>query len=98
MEAKVLVMLAPTDLQTVTPKAQLRSTSPTKRATEPTTLDVPPQAEHPRGEGSQMDVRSMTVAGVTIAGTEDEDHAEYFDVTKMSETCCLLLMMLRLTR
>ena len=26
-----------------------------------------------------MDVQGMTVAGVTIAGTEDEDPAEYFD-------------------
>ena len=26
-----------------------------------------------------MDIRSMTVAGVTISGTEDEDAAEYFD-------------------
>ena len=42
-------------------------------------LDVPPQAKHPRGECSQMDVRSMTVAGVTISGIVDEDPAEYFD-------------------
>ena len=26
-----------------------------------------------------MEVRSMTVAGVTTSGTEDEDRAEYFD-------------------
>ena len=38
----------------------------------------PPQAKHPRGEGSQMDVQSGTVAGVTTAGTEDEDLAENF--------------------
>ena len=32
-----------------------------------------------RGEGSQMDVRSMSVAGVAISGTDDEDSAEYID-------------------
>ena len=37
------------------------------------------QAKHPRSEGSQMDVRSMTVAGVAISRTEDEGPAEYFD-------------------
>ena len=42
------------------------------------TLDVPPQAQHPRGEDSQLDVRSVTVAGIAISGTEDEDPAEYF--------------------
>ena len=56
MEAKGPVMPTPTVLPNVTPKAQVRSTSPTKRAAEPTTLDVPPQAMHPRGEDSQMDV------------------------------------------
>ena len=66
-------MTAPPVLPTVTAKAP-RSTSPTKRAVELTTLDVPPQAKHPRGEGSQVDVQSMTVAG-----TEDEDLAVYFD-------------------
>ena len=63
-----------------TPNAQLRSPSPTEQTTEPTTLDVPPQEKHPRGEGSQRDVQSMTVAGVTIAGTDDEDPAECLDV------------------
>ena len=53
--------------------------SATKRAAALTTLDVPPQAKHPRAEGSQMDVRSVTVAGVAISGTEDDDLAEYFD-------------------
>ena len=33
---------------------------------------VPPQAKHLQGERSQMDVRRMTVAGVTISGTVDE--------------------------
>ena len=42
------------------------------------TLDVPLQAKHPRGEDPQMDVRSMTVAGIAISGIDDEDPAEYF--------------------
>ena len=58
MEAKVHVMPTPTVLPTVTSKAQRRSTSLTKRAAEPTSLDVPPQAKQPRGEGSQTDVQS----------------------------------------
>ena len=37
-------------------KAQLKSTSPTKRAAETTTLDVPPQAKRPRVEGSTFEV------------------------------------------
>ena len=76
-------------------KAQLRSSSRTKRVAEPTTLDVSPQAKHPRGEGSQMDNQSMTVDGVMIAGTEDP--AEYFDghADVASPSC---LMVLRLTR
>ena len=77
--ANVPVVPASTVLPTMTPSAQLRSTTPTTRAAEPTTLDVPPQAKPQRGEGSQMDVRSMTVAGVAISGTEDEDCAEYVD-------------------
>ena len=56
--AEVPVIPVPTVLQTVTRTAQLRSTSPTNRAAEPTTQDVPPQAKHPRGEHSQMDVQS----------------------------------------
>ena len=59
------------------PEFQLRSSSRTKRAAEPKTLDVSFQAEQPRGEGSQMDNQSLTVDGVMIAGTEDP--AEYFD-------------------
>ena len=42
------------------------------------TLDVPLQAKHPRGEDSQMDVPSMSVAGSAISGTEDDDPAECF--------------------
>ena len=42
------------------------------------TLDVPPQAKHPPGENSQMDVRSMRAAIIPISGSEDEDPAEYF--------------------
>ena len=42
------------------------------------TLDVPLQAKRPRGEEPQMDVRSMTVAGIAISGTKDEDPAENF--------------------
>ena len=60
-------------------KAQLRSTSLTERGAEPTTPDVPPQPKHPRGVSSQVDVHSMTVVGVTIAGSKDEDPAEYFN-------------------
>ena len=43
MEANVPVILTPTLLPMVTLKAQLR---PSKRAAEPTTLDVPLQAKH----------------------------------------------------
>ena len=39
-----------------------------------------PQAKHPRGEGSQMDVHIMAVAGLTIAGIEDVS-----SVAKMSK-------------
>ena len=74
--ANVPVVHASTVLLVVTPSAQRRSTTPTTRAAEPTTLDMPPQAKPQRGEGSQMDVRSMSVAGVVISGTEDEDSAE----------------------
>ena len=56
----------------VTPKAQKRSTLPTKRAAEPTTLHVPPLVKHPRDEAVEMDVQSMTVAGVTTTGIEDD--------------------------
>ena len=79
MGAIVPVVLKSTALPTPTSEALIRSSTSTKRATEPTTLDVPPQAKHPRGESSQMDVRSTIVAGVTISGTEDEDPAECFD-------------------
>ena len=69
--------------------AQLRSTTPTKRAAEPTTLNVPHQAKHPRAEGSQMDVRNMTVAGVAKSGTEDEhplvDGSEADEMTKAKQ-------------
>ena len=75
----VPVVPASAVLPTVTPSAQLRSTTPTTRAAEPTTLDVPPQAKPQRGEGSQMDVRSVSVATVVISGTDDEDSAEYID-------------------
>ena len=68
MGANVPVVLTSTVLPTPTPKALIRSSTPTKRAAEPTTLDVPPQAKDPRGESSQMDVRSVKVAGVTISG------------------------------
>ena len=40
---------------------------------------MPPEAKHQRGEGSQMDVRSVSVARVAIFGTDDEDSAEYVD-------------------
>ena len=79
MGANVPVMPTSTVLSTSTPKAQLRSPTPTNRAAEPTTLDVPPQAKHPGGEDSQMGVRSVIVAGVTISGSENEDPAENFD-------------------
>ena len=79
MGANVLVVSTSTVSPTPIPKALIRSSKPTKRAAAPTTLDVPPQAKHPRGEGSQMDVRSIIVAGVTISGSEDEDPAECFD-------------------
>ena len=47
MRANVLVVLTSTALPTPTPKALIRSSTPTKRAARPTTLDVPPQAKHP---------------------------------------------------
>ena len=62
MEAIVFSMPTPTALPTVTPKAQFKSTSLSKRAAEPTTLDVPPQATHPQGEGSQVDVHAQFFA------------------------------------
>ena len=65
-------------LLAATPKLYSRSSTPTKRAVESMTLDVPSQAKRPRGEDPQMDVRSMTVAGIATSGTEDEDPAEYF--------------------
>ena len=52
MAAKVHVMPTPTVLPTATPRAQLKSTSSTKRAVVPTMLDVPPQAKHPRCEAN----------------------------------------------
>ena len=52
----------------------------TKRAAELTRLDVHPQAKHPRSEGSQMDVRSMTMAGVAVSGLEDENFDGHEDV------------------
>ena len=42
------------------------------------TLDVPSQAKQLGVEDSQMDIQSMTLAGIAISGTEDEDPAEYF--------------------
>ena len=53
----------------------------------PKTRDVPPQAKHPRSEDSQMDVLSMTVAGVSMCGTEDEDPAESFDGHEVAGEC-----------
>ena len=73
MGATVPVVLAASVLLAATPKTHSRSSTPTKRAAESMTLDVPPQAKHPRGEDSQMDVWSMTVAGIATCGTEDED-------------------------
>ena len=73
MKAKVLVVVTSIVLPTVTLKAQLRTTTLTKRAAELTRLDVHPQAKHPRSEGSQMDVRRMTMAGVAVSGLEDEN-------------------------
>ena len=55
------------------------------------TLDVPPQAQHPRGEDSQMDFRSVTAAIIPIAGTE-EDPAEYFVDHEGAEHCKTLLL------
>ena len=77
--ANVPVVHTSTVLPTPTPKALIRSSTATKRAAEPTTLDVPPHARHPRGESSQMDVRSVMVVGVTTSRTEDEDPAECSD-------------------
>ena len=78
MASNVPVVLTLTVSPTMTPEAQLKSATPKKRP-DPKTLDVPPQAKHPRGKGSQVDVQNMTVAGVAISGTEVEDTAEYFD-------------------
>ena len=54
MGAKVPVVPTSTVLPTPTPKALIRSPTPTKRAAGPTTLDVPPQAKHARGEGRNI--------------------------------------------
>ena len=70
MGVNVPVVPTSTALPTPTPKALIRSSTLTMRAAEHTTLDVLPQAKHPRRESSQMDVRSMILAGVTISGTE----------------------------
>ena len=56
MEANVLVVPAANVLPAATPKAHSRSSTPTKRAAESMTLDVPSQAKRPRGEDPQMDV------------------------------------------
>ena len=85
MAPKVFAVPRPTSLPTVTLKVLLRSTSTTKRAAEPTTLDVPPQAKRPLGEGAQIDVQSLTVGKVTIAGTDNEVPAEYFEGQRTSE-------------
>ena len=47
MDAHVPVVPTSTALPTSTPEALIGSSAPTKRAAEPTTLDVPPQAKHP---------------------------------------------------
>ena len=52
--ANVPVVPTSTALLTPTPKALIRSSTPTKRAAEPTTLDVPPQAKHPRSESWKL--------------------------------------------
>ena len=51
------------------------------------TLDVSPQAQHPRGEDSQMDFRNVTAAIIQIAGTEDEDPAEHSVDHEGAENC-----------
>ena len=56
MGANVLVVPAANVLSAVTPKAHSRSSTPTKRAAESMTLDVPSQAKRSRGEDSQIDV------------------------------------------
>ena len=78
MGAHVPVVHAASVLPAATTKLHSRSSTPTKRPAESMTLDVPSQAKHPGGEDSQVDVRSVTVAGIAISGTEDEDPAEYF--------------------
>ena len=78
MGAHVPVVPAASVLPAATTKLHSRSSTPTKRPAESMTLDVPSQAKHPGGEDSQVDVRSVTVAGVAVSGTEDEDPAEYF--------------------
>ena len=60
-------VLTSTSLPTVAPKVQIMSSTPTMRAAKPTTQNVPPQAKHPRGEGSLMNVRRMTAIGVVIS-------------------------------
>ena len=56
MEANVPVVPAASVLPAATPKAHSMSSTPTKRAAESMTLYVPPQAKHPRGEDSQVNV------------------------------------------
>ena len=76
--ANVPVVLAANVLLAATPKLHSRSSTPTKRAVESMTRDVPSQAKQPGVEDSLMDIQSMTVAGIAISGIEDEDPAEYF--------------------
>ena len=75
MGVNVPVVPTSTALPTPTPKALIRSSTLTHASSR--THDT--GREHPRRESSQMDVRSMIVAGVTISRTEDEDPAECFD-------------------
>ena len=83
---------AENDVRGATLKAHARSSTQTKRAAESMTLDVPPQAQHPRGEDSQMDFRNVTAAVIPIAGNEDEDPAEHSVDHEGAENCKTLLL------
>ena len=90
MVAEVPVMPTPTVLPTVSPKAQVVSADQTHDTG---------RASHSRGEGSQMDVQSITVGGVATLELRMRTPQSASTVTQMSENCpTLLLMELRPTR
>ena len=99
MKTSVLVVVTSMVLPTVIPKAQLTATTLTERAADLTRLDVLSKAKHPRGEGSDMDVRSMTVVEVAISGILRMRILERIaTATKTLEICWTVLLTTRILR